>query len=69
MQKSLRKRKFNKEIVNAHVTILIALKNINSFNFEEKNEIFQLKSNAISTKMKENETLMILKFNTLISTD
>ena len=49
---SLRKKKFNKKIHNAHVTILIVLKNINSFNFEKKNEIF-LKSNATSTKMKK----------------
>ena len=63
---SLCKEKFNKEIHNAHVTMLIVLKNVNLFNFEKKNEIF-LKSSATSIKMKENEILMILRFNTLIS--
>ena len=62
----LRKKKFSKEIHNAHVTMLIVLKNVNSFNFKKKNEIF-LKSSAISIKMKKNEILMTLKFNTLIS--
>ena len=46
--------------------MLIALQNINSFNFKKKNEIF-LKSSAISTKIKENKISMTLKFNTLIS--
>ena len=46
--------------------MLIALQNINSFNFKKKNEIF-LKSSAISTKIKENKISMILRFNTLIS--
>ena len=63
---SLRKKKFNRKIYNAHIIILIVLKNVNSFNFKKKNETF-LKSSAISTKMKENEILMTLKFNTLIS--
>ena len=46
--------------------MLIVLKNINSFNFKKKDEIF-LKLSAISTKMKEIEILITLKFNTLIS--
>ena len=64
---SLRKKKLSKEIYNAHVIMLIVLKNVNSFNFEKKGEIL-LRSSAISTKMKESETLMTLKFSTLIST-
>ena len=63
---SLCKEKLNKEIYNAHVTILIVLKNVNSFNFKKKNEIF-LRLSATSIKMKKNKTLIILKFNTLIS--
>ena len=63
---SLRKKKFNKEIHNAHVIMLIVLKNINLFNFKEKNKTF-LKSSAILIKMKENKISMTLKFNTLIS--
>ena len=63
---SLRKKKFSKKIYNAHVTMLTALKNVNSFNFEKKNETF-LKSSATSIKMKESEILMTLKFSTLIS--
>ena len=66
LQMLLCKKKFNKEIYNAHITMLIALKNTNSFNFKKKNEIF-LKSSAISIKMKENKILIILKFSTLIS--
>ena len=66
LQMSLRKRKFSKEIHNAHVTMLIILKNVNSFNFEKKDETF-LKSSATSIKMKKNEISMILKFSTLIS--
>ena len=66
LQMLLRKKEFNKKIHNAHVTMLIVLKNVNSFNFEKKNEIF-LKSSATSIKMKENEISMTLKFNTLIS--
>ena len=62
----LRKRKLSKKIHNAHVTILIVLKNVNSFNFKKKDEIF-LRSNVISIKMKKSEILMTLKFNTLIS--
>ena len=58
-----------KKIYNAHVTMLTALKNINSFNFEKKNKIFQLKSSATSIKIKKSEVLIILKFNTLISID
>ena len=61
----LHKRKLSKKIYNAHVTMLIVLKSVNSFNFEKKNEIL-LKSSATSIKMKENEILMILKFSTLI---
>ena len=63
---SLRKKKFSKEIHNAHVTMLTVLKNVNSFNFEKKNEIF-LKSSATSVKIKKSEISMTLKFNTLIS--
>ena len=63
---SLRKKKFNKEIYNAYVTMLIVLKNVNLFNFKKKDEIF-LKSSATLIKMKESEILIILKFNTLIS--
>ena len=63
---SLRKKKFNKKIYNAHVTMLTVLKNINSFNFEKKNEIF-LKSSATSIRMKKNEISITLKFSTLIS--
>ena len=66
LQMSLRKRKFNKKVHNAHVTMLIVLKNVNSFNFKKKNEIL-LKSSATSTKMKKNEILMTLKFSTLNS--
>ena len=66
LQMSLRKKKLSKEIHNAHVTMLIALKNVNSFNFKKKGEIF-LKSSATSIKMKENEISMTLKFSTLIS--
>ena len=66
LQMSLRKKKFNKEIYNAHITMLTALKSVNSFNSDKKNEIF-LKLNAISIKMKESEILMTLRFNTLIS--
>ena len=66
LQMSLHKKKFNKEIYNAHVTMLIVLKNVNSFNFEKKNEVF-LKSNAISIKIKKNKISITLKFNTLIS--
>ena len=62
----LRKKKFNKEVHNAHITMLTILKNVNSFNFKKKNEIF-LKSSAISTKMKESKILMTLRFSTLIS--
>ena len=62
----LRKKQFNKEVHNTHITMLIILKNVNSFNFEKKSEIF-LKSSAISTKIKEKKILIILKFNTLIS--
>ena len=62
----LYKKKFSKKVYNTHVTILIILKNINSFNFKKKNETF-LKSSATSIKMKENKILIILKFNTLIS--
>ena len=46
--------------------MLIALKNVNSFNFKKKDEIF-LKSNATSIRIKESEILITLKFNTLIS--
>ena len=46
--------------------MLIILKNVNSFNFEKKNEIL-LKSNATSTKMRKSEISMTLKFSTLIS--
>ena len=63
---SLCKKKFNKEIYNTHVTMLIVLKNVNSFNFEKKDEIL-LRSNAISIRIKKNEILMTLRFNTLIS--
>ena len=63
---SLRKKEFSKEIYNAHVTILIALKSVNSFNFEKKNEAF-LKSSTTSIKMKKSEISMTLRFNTLIS--
>ena len=66
LQMSLRKKKFNKEIYNTHVTILIILKSVNLFSFEKKDEIF-LKSSATSIKMKKNEISMTLKFNTLIS--
>ena len=52
LQISLRKRKFSKEIHNAHVIILIVLKNVNSFNFKKKDEIL-LKSSATSIKMKK----------------
>ena len=69
LQESLRKKEVNKEIYNAHVTMLIVLKNINSFNFKKKDEIFQLKSSTTSIKMKESEISMTLKFNTLISID
>ena len=69
LQKSLRKGKLNKEIYNAHIIILIAQKSINSFNFEKKGEILQLKSSATSVKMKESEVLITLKSNTLISID
>ena len=62
----LRKKEFSKEIHNAHITMLIILKNVNSFNFEKKNEIL-LRSSAISIKMEKSETSMILRFNTLIS--
>ena len=63
----LRKKKFNKKIYNVHVIILIVLKNVNSFNFEEKNETF-LRLNATSIKMKESEISMTLKFNIVRST-
>ena len=63
---SLRKKKFNKKIHNAHVTMLTVLKNVNSFNFEKKDEIL-LKSSATSVKIKKSEISMTLKFNTLIS--
>ena len=63
---SLRKKKLNKEIHNAHVIILIILKNINLFNFKKKSEIF-LKSSATSIKMKKSKILITLRFNTLIS--
>ena len=66
LQISLRKRKFSKEIYNTYVTMLIVLKNVNSFNFKKKNEIL-LKSSAILIKMKESKILITLKFNTLIS--
>ena len=66
LQMSLRKKKFNKEIHNAHVIMLIVLKIVNSFNFKKKDETF-LRSSATSTKMKKTEVLMTLKFNTLIS--
>ena len=69
LQKSLRKKKFNKEIYNVYVTMLTVSKNIISFNFEEKDEIFQLKSSATSIKIKENEISITLKFNTLILID
>ena len=62
----LRKRKFSKKIYNAHVAMLTALKNVNSFNFKKKIKIL-LRSSAISIKMKESKILMILKSNTLIS--
>ena len=52
LQMSLCKKKFNKKVHNAHVTMLTVLKNVNSFNFEKKDEIF-LKSSATSTKMKK----------------
>ena len=65
LQMLLRKKKFSKEIYNAHVTMLTVLKNVNLFNFKKKNETF-LKLNAISIKIKENKILMTLKFNTLI---
>ena len=51
---SLRKKKFNKKIYNAHVIMLTVLKSVNSFNFEKKNEIF-LKSSATSTKIKKKQ--------------
>ena len=54
LQMLLRKRKFSKEIHNTYVIMLIALKNVNSFNFEKKNEIL-LKSSATSTKMKKKQ--------------
>ena len=66
LQMSLRKRKFSKKIHNAHITMLIALKNINSFNFKKKDETL-LKSSATSTKMKKNEISMTLRSSTLIS--
>ena len=63
---SLRKKKFNKKVHNAHIIMLIVLKNVNSFNFKKKNEVL-LKSSATSIKMKENKISMTLRFNTLIS--
>ena len=63
---SLRKKKLNKEIHNAYVTMLTALKNVNSFNSEKKGETL-LKLSATSIKMKKNKISMTLKFSTLIS--
>ena len=60
LQMSLRKKKLNKEIHNAHVTMLTVLKNVNSFNFEKKGEIF-LKSSAISIKMKKKQNFNDIK--------
>ena len=39
LQESLRKKELNKKIYNAHIAMLTALKNINSFNFKKKDEI------------------------------
>ena len=39
LQMLLRKKKFNKEIYNAHVIMLTVLKNVNSFKFEKENKI------------------------------
>ena len=66
LQILLCKKKLSKKIQNAHVTMLIVLKNVNSFNFKKKNEVF-LKSNATSTKIKKNKISMTLKFSKLIS--
>ena len=63
---SLRKKKLNKEIYKIYIIMLIVLKNVNSFNFKKKSEIF-LKSSAISIKIKKGKILMTLKFNMLIS--
>ena len=46
--------------------MLIVLKNVNSFNFKKKNEIF-LRSSATSIRMRKNEILITLRFSTLIS--
>ena len=62
----LRKKKFNKEIDNAHKIMLIVLKNINSFHFKKKDEVL-LKSSATSIKMRKNKISITLRFNTLIS--
>ena len=69
LQESLRKKELNKEIYNAHIIMLTVLKSTNPFSSEEKGEILQLKSSTTSTKMRESETLITLKFNTLISID
>ena len=66
LQMSLRKKKLNKKIYNAYITMLTVLKNVNLFNFEKKNKVL-LRSSATSIKMKKSEILMILRFNTLIS--
>ena len=55
LQMLLRKKKLNKEIHNAHVTMLIILKNVNSFNFKKKDEIFlRLSATSIKIKKKRN---------------